>query len=317
MTTRRGQRYEIPIAQEQDASAIPDLAGRSSQFGSLEQDSGVNSFIEKFKEVAHVADEKLGEIGHPLKPYLPVVGRLLVISTFLEDVWRILTQWSSQVRYIWQIRGLPWILTILFLVANVSLMLSGSYLVMSKRKLEWGVGFLTGVIVSQAIVYGLIWDLRFFCRNLSLIGGLLLIVSDIFAQDRRSALLPGLLRFDTQDRSQNIVLTGRILLVLIYVAHLLRARWSIGGSFLNLAGLAAVVLVVIGFKARFSASLLAVLLLGQNIVTNSYWRLSSSNPNRDFLRYEYFQTLSIVGGLILLVNMGAGTYSIDEKKKIY
>ena len=35
------------------------------------------------------------------------------------------------------------------------------------------------------------------------------------------------------------------------------------------------------------------------------------------LRYEFFQVLSIVGGLLLVVNAGAGEFSIDEKKKIY
>jgi uncharacterized membrane protein YphA (DoxX/SURF4 family) len=32
---------------------------------------------------------------------------------------------------------------------------------------------------------------------------------------------------------------------------------------------------------------------------------------------QHFQTLSIVGGLLLVVNTGAGKISIDEKKKVF
>jgi SURF4 family len=45
-------------------------------------------------------------------------------------------------------------------------MLTGSYMVVSRKNSELGVGALLGVVVSQALGYGLVFDVNFFFRYL-------------------------------------------------------------------------------------------------------------------------------------------------------
>lgn len=85
----------------------------------------------------------------------------------------------------------------------------------------------------------------------------------------------------------------------------------------SILGLVACVMVAVGFKAKWSASFLVTMLSLFNVFINNWWSVHSAHPQRDFLKYDFFQTLSIVGGLILLVNMGPGGISVDEKKKVY
>lgn len=57
-------------------------------------------------------------------------------------------------------------------------MLGASGAIIAKRYSEIAVGSLLGVIILQGFGYGLIFDINFFLRNLSVIGGLLMVFSD-------------------------------------------------------------------------------------------------------------------------------------------
>ncbi|CAJ0752930.1 19969_t:CDS:2, partial [Entrophospora sp. SA101] len=60
----------------------------------------------------------------------------------------------------------------------------------------------------------------------------------------------------------------------------------------------------LGFKAKWSATFLVLFLSVFNVLINNFWSVHHADPQRDFLKYDFFQTLSIVGGLLLLVSMG-------------
>jgi len=133
----------------------------------------------------------------------------------------------------------------------------------------------------------------------------------------RKKLFAGIPSISENDRRKYFLLAGRVLLIFLFLGFIFQGKWSIGRAFLSLFGLVACVMVAVGFKAKWSASFLVITLSVFNVAVNNWWSVHSAHPARDFLKYDFFQTLSIVGGLILLVNMGPGGLSVDEKKKSF
>ena len=76
-------------------------------------------------------------------------------------------------------------------------MLSASSSVIMRRYTEYAVLGLLGVVLLQGFGYGLIFDLTFFLRNLSVVGGLFMVFSDsMMSSKKRFAGLPTLSETD-------------------------------------------------------------------------------------------------------------------------
>jgi uncharacterized membrane protein YphA (DoxX/SURF4 family) len=276
-------------------------------------DSG--SALDNIRQYTSRIEDYLDTYSEPIKPLLPAIGRFLIVVTFIEDSIRIVTQWSDQLLYLHDYRGIPSGLTHLFLIINVLAMLSCSTLVVTRKHTEYAVYGLLGVIFTQAVGYGLILDVNFFLRNLSVAGGLLMVLSDSWV--RKPAAFAGLPSLDEKDKKMYFQLAGRVLLIFLFVGFVFAGSWSFWRVLVILLGAVACLMVVVGFKAKFSATLLVVILSIFNLLVNNFWTLHEHHPHKDFAKYDFFQILSIVGGLLLLVNSGPGQFSIDEKKKVY
>lgn len=283
--------------------------------GPSSQSDGQISALDAIREQTSKIEDMLDSVSEPIKPYLPAIGRFLIVVTFIEDALRIMTQWSDQVYYLRDYRSFPTGIPQIFLLVNVIAMVICSGMVVTRKHSEYAVGGLIAVVVTQALGYGLIFDLNFFLRNLSVMGGLIMVLSDSWV--RKTKAFAGLPQLEEKDRKMYFQLAGRVLLIFLFVGFVFAGEWSIWRVMVSILGLVACVMVVVGFKAKFSATLLVVILSIFNLFVNNFWTLHEHHPHKDFAKYDFFQILSIVGGLLLLVNSGPGQFSIDEKKKVY
>ncbi|KAL9081800.1 MAG: hypothetical protein Q9159_007007 [Coniocarpon cinnabarinum] len=248
--------------------------GQPGSSGQNDTHTSDPSPLAAIREQTSKIEDFLDTIAEPIKPYLPAIGRFLIVVTFLEDALRIITQWSDQLVYLRDYRHIPAGITHLFLLSNVLAMTSCSFLIITRKYTNYAVVGLIAVVVTQALGYGLIFDLNFFLRNLSVMGGLLMVISDSWARKRFAPA--GLPSIDEKDKKMYLQLAGRVLLIFLFIGFVFSGDWG-------------------------------------------FWRvfLHHNHPQKDFAKYDFFQILSIVGGLVLLVNSGPGQFSMDEKKKVY
>lgn len=155
-------------------------------------------------------------------------------------------------------------------------MISCSTLIVARKQTNYAVIGLSAVVVTQALGYGLIFDINFFLRNLSVMGGLLMVLSDSWV--RKRFIPAGLPQIDEKDRKMYFQLAGRVLLIFLFVGFVFAGDWSFGRVLVSIIGFVACVMVVVGFKAKFSAILLVVIL--SIFVSRSSQRKSRPLANR-------------------------------------
>ncbi|XP_022900013.1 surfeit locus protein 4 homolog [Onthophagus taurus] len=264
-----------------------------------------NEFVSNAEDVAD-------QVIRKGKFFLPTVARLCLISTFLEDGLRMWFQWHEQKEYMNLSWGCGTFLATLFVLVNLIGQLGGCVMVIIRYRVSIACGVLFFIVVLQTFAYSILWDLQFLFRNLALIGALLLVLAE--GRGEAKSLFAGVPSLGDNKPKNYLQLTGRILIAFMFIT-LIRFEFTFLQILLDLLGSALMVLVTIGYKTKLSALILVILLTTLNFYHNAWWYIPEYKPLRDFLKYDFFQTLSVVGGLLMIVYLGPGGVSMDEHKK--
>jgi uncharacterized membrane protein YphA (DoxX/SURF4 family) len=171
-------------------------------------------------------------------------------------------------------------------------MLSGSFFAIIKKHSDYAVAGLFGVMISQAIGYGLIFDSSFFLRNLSIAGGLIMLLADYYNSTKKKNIFAGIPSLNETDKSTYLQvsflfylsmftkkytklyqLAGRILLVFLFLTFILNGELTALRLTVSLISFIGCIMVVVGFKAKMSAWLLVAFLSVSNFFLNNWWSL--------------------------------------------
>jgi len=266
----------------------------------------------KQKELLNKAEDVIDTVFKYSKNYLPHIARLCLISTFLEDGIRMWFQWNEQRDYISYSWSCGSFIGTLFVITNLFCQLVPCFLILTRKHVNIACYVLFATIALQTLAYKILWDGRFLLRNLSLAGGLMLLLVEN-KPDAKSCFA-GLPTLGDNKPKNYMQFIGRILLIVMFLT-LLRPDFSFLHLLTNFIGTALILLVAIGYKTKLSAFTLVCLLSLINVLSNPFWTIDSDKPLHDFLKYDFFQTLSVIGGLLFIVALGPGGVSLDAHKK--
>lgn len=248
------------------------------------------------------------------KSVLPHLAHFFLVSTFFEDGLRMVCQWDYHRDYLDFTWDCGYYLASSLVLANCLTQLIGSLMITVRYHVKLACVLLGSSVILQTFAYSIFKDTRILIRFFSLLGSLLLLYAE--GHKETKCLSAGVPSLGNNKPKSYMQLTGRVLVAFLFVTSI-RAEPSILQFLKNGFASVMIALVAIGYKTKLSALVLAAWLFTMNMRSHASWMILSDPNLRESLRYDFFQTLSVVGGLILIVSRGPGDVSVDERKKLF
>uniref|UniRef100_A0A8R1HNR3 Surfeit locus protein 4 homolog n=1 Tax=Caenorhabditis japonica TaxID=281687 RepID=A0A8R1HNR3_CAEJA len=244
------------------------------------------------------------------KKVLPTIGRVLLVSTFLEDGFRLMFNLSIHADHfasIWW-GGYAFFYCVTLIMAILLLVVP--VLVLARFKVTELCGVLAVVLFVEIVLYELLTTYRLLIRNFSIFAALLLLVMEnMLRKPKQYDQLP---RDENEVDMTSVILCGCRLFLNLILVSLVKIEFSFSRLIVSFISYGLMIFVWCGYKTRAMSFVLAIWLFVFNMFTNDFWNRETRS---DTVRYDFFQTLSAVGGLLLLMHTGPGDLSVDEFKK--
>ena len=263
-------------------------------------------------------NNRIAKLKRAAKPVAPLATRCLIVSTFIEDALRTLGELPSQQLFFHHALGIPPALSKALIIPAALISLIAAGLFMYPPTHVRGAKALLGCVVYQQLMYGrhsaiTTGNLGFLVRNLCMSGTLALFLT-VPKRNTEQPVLPGAsagarIRRGARD---NAALLVRVLFAFACFEMFDVVGWGWAVLIMPTAGA-----LVFGYQAELCAMLLLAFYAVGAIVANPFWTVAVIDKEmahmRELMRYEFVQTVSILGGLLLIIMSGPGAFSVDNK----
>ncbi|KZV79136.1 hypothetical protein EXIGLDRAFT_846835 [Exidia glandulosa HHB12029] len=201
-------------------------------------------------------------------PYLPTIGRVLIVASLVDDALSLYLQWDDQIWYLERHRKMHHVRA--FLIFTTTSSLTGSAAIVCNICPAVFVTLLAAVLVGVSAAYGL--GLGAF-RNTGTICGLVLVLLHNATQ---SAL--------SERQRRAIAYASGGILVFLAAMDLVTARPTLAHIIVACLTVALSIFILLGVKPTLAAAILVSILVVYTLIFDNWAMVDARHPSRPFLR---------------------------------
>lgn len=254
--------------------------------------------------------------------YIRPIGRALLLSTFVEDGIRMFFQWGEQTTYIMHTWSTPGFIAKFFVLFNLVCQIVPAAVLLTpamrrkdtKRPLMIAIGCLAAVLLVQTLAYTVLWNVHFFLRNFAVSGAIILLLAESLDDGVGKRFFAGVPEIGENRQGDYLQASGRVLVTLM-VFSLVHWEFTFLKLVFDVPAMVLSILVSVGWKTKTAALVLVILLQIENFILNNFFAEYTNSAKYDFKKYDFFQTETVIGGLLMVVALGPGGVSFDQGKK--